>query len=195
MKENKRLLIECLKWIRLLIAIAFIIGICIYIQKRNKNAAEPDISSSFINGKLEAASDLTTVQLAYTGLIRYTQGNIPILTQKSFSMVYTASVRAGVDLSKARIQVEEDEVLIRLPECEIQSIDIDPDSIEFYDEKWALFNWTEKEDVIDTVSAAQEDVAQKADLKALLEHARYQTEAVIQGLLKDSIGERKLTIQ
>ena len=110
-------------------------------------------------------------------------------------MIYTAKVRAGVDLAQAGIEIGEAQVVITLPECEVQSIDIDEQSIEFYDEHWALFNRTEKEDVIDTISAAKEDVRQNADLESLLESAGQQTRQLIKGLLEDEIGERELVIQ
>ena len=148
-----------------------------------------------MSGKLEAVSELTTARLTYTGLIKYSEGKIPFLTQNSFSMIYTAKVRAGVDLAQAGIEIGEAQVVITLPECEVQSIDIDEQSIEFYDEHWALFNRTEKEDVIDTISAAKEDVRQNTDLESLLESAGQQTRQLIKGLLEDEIGERELVIQ
>lgn len=195
MKEDKRVFVEILKLVRLLAVIVFVVGVCLFVKARYENTKEPELTSSFVNGKLESVSDLTTAQLSYTGLIKYSEGSIPYLTQNSFSMLYTANVRAGIDLSKAEITITEDRVFITLPECEVQSVDVDTDSIEFYDEHWALFNRVEKTDVIDTVSAAKEDVAQKADIESLLEHASLQTKAIIEGILKDSIGDRELVFE
>ena len=194
-KEEKRFAIEALKCVRLFVVIAVAASAGIFAYIPFFGPKEPELTTSFVNGKLEAVSDLTVSELNYTGLIRYSEGKIPFLTQNSFSMMYTANVRAGIDISKAQIAVSGDEVVITLPECEVQSIDIDPDSIEFYDEHLALFNWTEKEDIIDTVSAGQQDVSEKADLDSLLEAAEDQTKALIGGLLSDAIGERELKIQ
>ena len=110
-------------------------------------------------------------------------------------MIYTARVRAGIDIRQAKIDIQEDQVVITLPECEVQSIEIDEDSIEFYDEQWALFNRTEKEDVIDMVAAAKADVSEKADMDSLIQNARTQTERIVRGLLEDVIGERALVIR
>ncbi len=195
LQEDKRLLIEKLKWIRFFVILILLIGICVYVHVKYQAAEEPEITSSFVNGKLETVSSLTTAELAYTGLIKYSQGNIPFLTQNRFSMIYTAKVQAGIDLSQAQIKITGDEVRIILPECSVQSIEVDPDSIEFYDEHWALFNWTEKKDVIDTVKAARDDVSQKADMDSLMKSAREQTEKVIQGLLSDAVGDKKLVIK
>ena len=77
----------------------------------------------------------------------------------------------------------------------MQSVEVDERSIEFYDEHWALFNRSTKEEVIDMVSAAKEDVLAKADLENLLDSAKRQTEILIHSLLDDGIGERKLVIR
>ena len=184
MKEDKRAFVEILKLVRLLAVIVLVVGVCLFVKAKYEDTKEPELTSSFVNGRL-----------VYTGLIKYSEGSIPYLTQNSFSMLYTADVRAGIDLSKAEISITDDQVIITLPECEVQSIDVDPDSIEFYDEHWALFNRVEKTDVIDTISAAKEDVSTKADVESLLEHAGLQTKAIIEGILKDSIGERELVFR
>ena len=192
MKERKR---KSRTWLWVIVALLIGIGMGVYGDIRYRAPNEPELTSAFVSGKLEAVSELTTARLTYTGLIKYSEGKIPFLTQNSFSMIYTAKVRAGVDLAQAGIEIGEAQVVITLPECEVQSIDIDEQSIEFYDEHWALFNRTEKEDVIDTISAAKEDVRQNADLESLLESAGQQTRQLIKGLLEDEIGERELVIQ
>ena len=170
-------------------------GAGIYGYARYTAPKEPELTSAFVSGKLEAVSELTTARLTYTGLIKYSEGKIPFLTKNSFSMIYTARVRAGIDIRQAEIDIQEDQVVITLPECEVQSIEIDEDSIEFYDEKWALFNRTEKEDVIDMVAAAKADVSEKADMESLIQNARTQTERIVRGLLEDVVGERALVIR
>ena len=165
------------------------------ITKKIYTKPEPVIDSQFISAKLNEASDLTTAELTYNGLVTYTDGNIPFITQKSFTMIYSAEVRAGIDMSKVDITVTEDKVIIKLPEVEIQGIDVDPDSIQFYDEKYALFNWSDKDDVVTAISAAEGDVQEKADIQALKDKSKEQAEEIIKGLLIGSIGERTLEIQ
>ena len=45
------------------------------------------------------------------------------------------------------MDITDEKILITLPPSEIQMAWVDPDSIQFYDEKRALFNWSEKTDV------------------------------------------------
>lgn len=192
MRERKR---KRRTWPWVILALMVGAGAGFYGHARYSAPKEPELTSAFVSGKLEAVSELTTARLTYTGLIKYSEGKIPFLTQNSFSMIYTARVRAGIDLGRAEIEIGEEQVVITLPECEVQSIDIDEGSIEFYDEHWALFNRTEKEDVIDTISAAREDVQEKADLESLLKSADLQTRQLVTELLEDEIGELELIIR
>lgn len=192
MRERKR---KGRTWPWVILALMVGAGAGFYGHARYSAPKEPELTSAFVSGKLEAVSELTTARLTYTGLIKYSEGKIPFLTQNSFSMIYTARVRAGIDLGRAEIEIGEEQVVITLPECEVQSIDIDEGSIEFYDEHWALFNRTEKEDVIDTISAAREDVQEKADLESLLKSADLQTRQLVTELLEDEIGELELIIR
>lgn len=155
---------------------------------------EPEITSTFISNRLEIASELTTAEMIYNGLIYYTDGKIPFLTKKAFIMTYCAEVKSGVDLSELDINVTQSTVKIIIPEVEVLDILVDPDTIKFYDEKSALFNWVEKEDVIDAMQVAKDDVTENANIDELVTKAREQTEVILEGLLKDAIGDRQLVI-
>lgn len=159
-----------------------------------KSESEPTITNAFINDRLEAASELTSAELTYNGLIHYTDGKIPFITMKAFLMTYRADVKAGVDLSKVEVNVTKPKVNITIPKIKVLDIAVDPDTIQFYDEKSALFNWTKKEDVIDAIQVAEDDVTEHANIEELKAKAKKQTEVLLEGLLKDSIGDRKLVI-
>lgn len=141
------------------------------------------VSAVSIEERLSKCSDLTTARLDYRGLIRYSEGDIKYLTQKSFSMIYDASITAGIDLSQAEVTLDDTSIKVVLPQPTIQSIIIDPDSLEFYDEKAALFNWTEKEDTQKAMSYAKEDASAKAEQVDLLTQASEQAESVVTNLL------------
>lgn len=174
----------------------FMVGFLSFnLAKKMYTKPEPVIDSQYISSKLDEASNLTTAVLTYNGLITYSDGSIPFITKKSFSMIYSAEIRAGIDMSKVDITVTEDKVIVRLPEVEVQSVNVDPDSIQFYDEKYALFNWSDKDDVVTAISSAEADVTENADINGLKEKSRVQAEEIIKGLLIDSIGERTLEIK
>lgn len=156
---------------------------------------QPEITAAYISERINGVSELTTAEMIYSGLIIYTEGEIPLLTQKGFSMRYTANIRAGINFSDVNIKITDSNVVVEIPESEVQSIDIDPSSIEFYDERHALFNWTDKNDVIDAMSISKEDVTAHANVEGLARRADEQAAGIIKSILAGSIGGRELVIK
>lgn len=175
------------------VAASAIIGfqVCNILYK----SKQPKITTAYISGKIESVSDLTTAELQYQGIVMYSDGNVPFLTQKGFTMIYTAHIRAGIDISKIKIEISDEKVVITIPDAQIQSVDVDSDSIQFYDERYALFNWTEKEDVTQAMSAAKKDAAANANVEELIDSANEQTEMLIRNILSGGIGDRELEIK
>ena len=177
------------------IEIVVIAAAVVFVANRFAPKNETQITSSFISDKLEMVSELTTAKLTYNGLVYYSDGSIPLLTQKSFTMTYRAEVRADVDLSQADIKITDKEVQLTLPAVRILDTVVDPDSIQFYDEKAALLNWSKKTDVLDGMTAAQKDVEEKADFDSLKAEANTQTRQLLTGLFAGAIGERELVVK
>jgi len=196
MKEGKnrsvaREVINLLTVVVIVCAVIYVTNIVLNVVK---SKAEPVITNTFISDKLEEASELTSAKLTYNGLIHYTDGKIPFLTKKAFLMTYGAEVEAGIDLSEVDINVTVPKVIITIPEIKILDISVDSDSIQFFDEKAALFNWTEKEDVVDAMQVAEDDVIENANIEELKSKAKERTEVLLEGLFEDSIGDRELVI-
>ena len=167
----------------------------VYLTQSLRRDREPEITGTFIDSKLEAAGELTSAKMIYNGLIHYSDGSIPFLTQKAFNMTYRAEVRAGVDLSKANTEVTDSEVTVTLPAVEIFDISIDNDSIQYYDEKAALLNWERKEDAMDAIASAKEDVEQQTkEMDDLETMAQEQTKTLITGMLSETVSNNKTTI-
>lgn len=82
-------------------------------------------------------------------------------------MMYKAKVEAGVDLSEVDIEISDEEVTLSIPEIVVRDVVIDTDSIQFIDDQSALLNWSKKEDVVDAMELAEEDVLDQADIKEL----------------------------
>ena len=176
------------------VAIALIMG-GVWLKTFLFGKSEPKITTDYITGKLETASELTTAELTYTGLVKFEDGSIPFLTQKGFTMKYTATVKAGIDFSKIEVEVNSKTVVVTLPETEIQSVNVDSNSIDFYDQSYAIFNWSSKDDVTTAIQAAENDVATNADTESLKQKSSEQTEKLVRGLLEDAIGEKELIIK
>ena len=180
--------------ILIVVAVALIMG-GVWLKTFLFGKSEPKITTDYITGKLDVASELTTAELNYTGLVTFQDGSIPFLTKKGFTMKYTATVEAGIDFSKIEVDVGGKTVKVTLPETEIQSVKVDPNSIDFYDESFALFNWKDNEDVSDAIARAEADIQANADMENLKKKSEEQTEKLIRGLLEGAIGERELIIE
>lgn len=158
------------------------------------DSAEQEITIEYLKKKLENISELSTAEMTYNGLFTVTEGKIPFITKKGFSMIYKATVKAGIDASLINIEVTDDKIIVVLPPTIIHMSWVDPDSIRFYDEKLALFNWSEKNDVTQAISAAEKDVKEKADTDGLLDRATRQAEYITKGIIESTAGKRKVVI-
>lgn len=157
-------------------------------------ASHETVTEATISARLAEIGELSTEKYTYTGLYKLTQGEIPLITQKGFSMVYTANFKAGIKVKDVKVKVEQDKVTVTLPAAKILSAAIDPSSIKFYDQKAALFNWSQKEDVTKAEKAALKR-AQAAAIKAgILTSAQKSAKKLVKQLLKGQLGNRQLVV-
>lgn len=154
-----------------------------FLSARLLDKEKVTVSASSIEERLSKCSSLTTARLDYRGMIKYEEGDIPYINKKSFSMIYDAHIKAGIDLSKANVEVTGKKIKVTVPAPEIQDIVVAPDSLEFYDEKLALFNWTDREDTAKAMEYAKQDAAAKADQTDILAQASDQAKTVIETLI------------
>ncbi len=197
---NKREDIPMKKKIWLIVTAVFVllsgIGGFLLANKLNKpkESREPQVDVSYVTGKLDAISELTTAELTYTGMLQYQDGEIPLLTKKGFRMIYTATAKAGINFAGVDVKVTKEKVIVTLPQADILSVQVDSDSIQFYDEQYALFNPNEKTDITDTIARAEEDVYENMDVDGLKKKANNQTKELVTEFLKDAIGDRELEV-
>lgn len=173
---NRILIILCV----LLAAVAILLGLNLYNEKK-----APEVTNKTIETKLESVGELAGSKLTYRGLIVYKDGSIPYINEKGFSMTYTAIIKAGIDLKETEIKVTDDTITLTIPKAKILSVEVDPESLEFYDKKHSLFNWQKPEDSSKAVNAAKNDGRKNAVNEGLLKDAEKNTEELLKGLLKD----------
>lgn len=182
----------------IIIAAAALVAVGFLGAKLLNKEPKVTVSAVSIEERLSKCSSLTTARLDYRGIIKYSEGEIDFINKKSFSMIYDAHIKAGVDLSQAVVEVSGKSISIRIPAPEIQDITIDSDTLEFYDEKFALFNWTNKEDTTKAIAYAKNDAEAKAGQTDILEQAREQAAAVIETLIQpiteDNTNSYELTV-
>lgn len=133
MKLKKVCNLNLLKSRKYGIAVAMISVIIILLFVRffvyNEKSA---VTSEYIISTLEKGSELTTAKLHYKGLSEFEDGGgLPIINKSNFKMIYEATARAGIDVSKIEIDVNNVSkvVLLTIPKAEILDVKIDPSSI------------------------------------------------------------------
>ena len=144
---------------------------------------QPTISVGAIKTQIADCSELATATLQYNGLVHYENGDIPIVNQKAFNMTYVAEIRAGVDLSQASVSVQGNEIRVVLPPATVQSKEIKPESLAFFDQAWALFNWDSRDDISIALQQAQMDLDSQVEDLELIDTANRNAERAIRSLL------------
>ena len=147
------------------------------------------ITSSYIMKEIKASSELTTAKITYTGFHKYEDEGVIFLNKGDFTMVYEAVIRTGIDLDKVDIKVNNltKKVTLKIPKARVLDINIDEDTIEFYDTKFSLFNYDAKTDVTKAMSDAKKDLEQKVVNKIDMDFANQQSEILIRGLVQKTI--------
>lgn len=189
-----------MKKILMAVGAVLLVGLGVFGTLAVQRMIEPTVhlTATSIQEQLEQSSELATAKLEYRGLVRYENGDIDFLTKKGFTMVYDAEVRAGVDLSQAAVSVNGRAITVRLPQAQMQGIEIDPNTIEFYDSSFALFNWENKQDTADALKVALQDAEVKVDQTKMLDQANEQAHRLIENLLHpftEGEGAYTLTVE
>lgn len=185
-----------------LLAILLILGLGVGYLMLTGRVANPfevkkqaTITAEEVEEQISKAADLSTAKLTYKGIVNFTEGQIKYITQNSFNMMYTAEIVAGVDMSKVTVDVTQPangnagKVVVNIPKAAVQTVTIDPDSLEFYDTKWALFNKTANTDVQEALKGAEADARANFGKKELISTAQAQAEEVIKGFVQNVLPE------
>lgn len=173
-----------------MIAIILILALVAYIISNLKSKEKISISSETVESSLKEAKELTTLKYNYKNVASYENSQefhgitLPFTTKK-FLYTYQGEINAGVDLDKARVDVNEASKIISvtLPQASILSHDIDENSVMVYDEKNSIFNPLKLEDYSDFRKEEEAKVEKEAIDKGLLEEAKEKSEKAVKELL------------
>ena len=178
------------------IVIGLIAGVsinkAIYIFKNKET-----ISIDYLTGKLKDVGELATQEVTYTSRVQIEKGSIPFITKKGFTMEYNATLKAGIKMDDLNIITKGEKFIISVPHAEfLEPPHVDPNSIKFIDEKKAVLNWNNKDDVAEAIAEAEKDVDENPtiDTTDLLDRADDNFEKIVHNLLDDSVGEEHIEI-
>lgn len=155
---------------------------------------ESIIDVTYVGNKLESISELAVAKMTYNGIIHFEEGKIPLITKKEFHMAYRVSLKAGFDLSEAKVTVTEKNVTICLPEAEIYEPNVDEKSFQYFDVSFGLFNPEKMTDLSQAITEAKEDALAQPETAELKTTAEEYVKVLIRDLLENEIGDRELSI-
>ena len=154
----------------------------------------PQLDAVVLESQVRDISELASVTYTYTNMAQFESSNdfygvkIPFTT-KSFILTYDGTIKAGVDLSQATVDVSGNTVRITLPQAAILSHEIDEDSVEVFDEKTSIFNPFTVEDFSSFQADQKAAMEEKALDKGLLTEAQAKAEASVRQLLTSTLPE------
>ena len=103
------------------------------------------ITSTTIRNQLTEINELAVYSYDYSKVGKFSNKlsfngwDIP-LTQKNFIITYDGTIKAGINLGEAKVDIDQNNLNITLPATKILSHEIDENSIEVYDESSNIFN-------------------------------------------------------
>ena len=150
--------------------------------------AQPKVDAKSLMERLEESSELTVEKNFYTGIVRFEEGTIRFIDKNGFNMKYEAEIDAGFELENVNIEVNDDSVVVTVPEAKILSVSIDPDSLEFYDNQVSLIKTDRKEATKQALQAAQKDAEEHATGKGILEGGVGDREIIVNVVGADNAG-------
>lgn len=200
-----------------LFAVSFAIGLAvmgvIWFQASKADKPEPEVktivntqtkevekkvnvTTEFVEDHLADIGELATVEAQYMGVITVEdEEGISFINKTGYSMLYTIEAKCGIQFEDIKVEVSDTEVKVTLPEPQVLSRHADGKTLQFFDEKWALFKSNEMNDVSNAVTLAEEDFDQQEEkIAQYLDLAKQRAIVSVHSLLKGVIGDKQLTV-
>ena len=138
-----------------------------------------EVTSDIVKEQLVSVKELTTLKYRYTNVGSFENDNefygikIPFTTKK-FIISYDGEISAGIDLDKAKVDINDEKkaINISLPQAKILSHQIDEDSLTIFDEKESIFNQLKIKDFSEFRKNEMKKTEQELLEKGFLEEAR-----------------------
>lgn len=151
---------------------------------------EKEINSEILQDGVRELGLLVTDEYYFTEVVSYSSikklWKLDLgITESSYLASYDGIVRAGVDLSAASIEKNDDQkrITVTLPAAEITSIDIDPETFQLYSEKAGLGNPISAEDFNNSLVELEATAREKALERGLLERADENAKALVRNVI------------
>ena len=167
-----------------------VLSILLLVNRSKASKGEEYNSDSVLN-RIVYLQELSLVKYNYTGVISYKDYykilniNVP-LTEKYFLIKYSGYVKAGIDFSRIKVDVEGESVHVSMPKAKILDSVIDENSVKVYDESQNTFNPIKITDYNNALKKEKntmvEDALKQGILKQASDQARLAITTLLQGM-------------
>lgn len=146
--------------------------------------------STTVLSKITNIQELGTVKYNYSGVVGYKDAvkimnlNVP-LTEKYFLLKYNGYLKAGVDFSRIKVNIDGENVHVSMPRAKIFDVVIDEKSVRVYNESENAFNPIKISDYNQAMVKEKNTMRQDAVNQGILKDANRQAELVIKSLLEE----------
>ena len=182
------------KIILTLLAIIVVMGVFIGGFFLGGKEAENKIDSAVIESSLNDIAELSTVEYNYTNMgvfenhKEFYGWKIPFTTSK-FVISYEGTIKAGIDFSKVKVEVNEKTITVTVPDAAVLSHTIDYDSLQVLDEKYSIFTTVKIEDYNSFYNDQSRVMELKAIERGLLRQAKENAQNIIRSSIINLVGE------
>jgi hypothetical protein len=150
------------------------------------------VNSVTIQSEITKISELATATYTYTNADKYQLNpkkvfgiDLPF-TDSSFVVKYDGKIKAGVDMSKVKVSTRGTKVIIKMPDAEILSNEIN--NIDYLDDS-DIFRRISHGDAADFIESQQKVMAKKAEEAGLLKEADKNAKTYLKGLVYKMLPE------
>lgn len=175
------------KIVCLVLLACIIFGIIILCFRRYK----PKVDTKSMIATLQESSELTTAKLTFRGLAEYKDTGTKYLNRADYKMLFRATARIGIDVQKIEIDkdIKDKKIIVKIPKATVIDIKIHTgkEDMQFFDEKFALFNTNEKEDHNTALALAEKSAIKEIQEMGSLKMADDQAKTLVKGILANAI--------
>ena len=161
-----------------------------------------------VTEKISSIAETSVIEYDYTNAAKlkdtekvFKKLKIPF-TSKKIVMMYDGKMKLGADVSQIKVAINKDsdnnikDIEVTLPPVQINSNDVDRDTITFPVEKATILNKLSSEDYDDLETKAKKEIAKKVKKSSVMDNANVELQKSVRGFLEGLYGQEvKITFK
>lgn len=148
---------------------------------------EKEITAEILRDGLKDLGVLVTGEYYFTEVVSFTKSGtfLGFPVSSGYIISYDGTVTAGIDFSGILVEKNDEThtVTVTLPEAQILTVDVDPESFRMYEEKNSVFVPFSVEDFNESLTSLEKNAGQKAIDRGLLERSNTQAAAIVRNFI------------